>query len=106
MGCSGSKDATAPKNLAAATNEAPARATVAQKGPYKVTLEQGKDYYWCACGLSKNQPFCDGSHQGTAFGPKAFKHEKETGDAYLCGCKQNKPESGPNCDGSHTKVDW
>ncbi|HEX9524696.1 MAG TPA: CDGSH iron-sulfur domain-containing protein, partial [Reyranella sp.] len=42
---------------------------VAAKAPAKVTLEAGKDYWWCACGQSRNQPFCDGSHKGGAFTP-------------------------------------
>ncbi len=79
---------------------------VAQKGPYKVTLEKGETYYWCTCGKSKNQPFCDGAHVGSNFTPKEFVHEKESGDAYLCGCKHNKPESGPYCDGNHKQIDW
>jgi CDGSH-type Zn-finger protein len=74
-------------------------ATIAQKGPYAVELEAGKEYYWCACGKSKSQPFCNGSHHGTEFVPKVFKAE-ESETAYLCGCKHtNNP---PFCDGSHT----
>ena len=59
---------------------------IAAVSPKKVTLEQGQEYYFCACGRSKNQPFCDGSHAGTDFKPKAFTAE-ESGDAYLCQCK-------------------
>ena len=70
----------------------------AQKEPYKISLEAGRSYAWCACGLSKNQPFCDGSHKDTGLTPVVFKAEK-SGDAWLCGCKQTK--SKPNCDGSH-----
>ena len=71
---------------------------VAAKVPAKVTLEAGKDYWWCACGQSKNQPFCDGSHKGTGFAPKMFKTDKaET--VYFCGCKHSK--AGATCDGSH-----
>ena len=107
MGCTGSKEAEPPKPIAHEKEEVVSvRPHVAQKGNYKVTLQQGKDYYWCACGLSKNQPFCDGSHQGTSFNPRQFKYEKETGEAYLCGCKHNKVESGPYCDNSHAQVDW
>jgi CDGSH-type Zn-finger protein len=69
-------------------------------------LKEGETYYWCACGLSKNQPFCDGSHKGTEFVPKEFAHSKPTGDEFLCGCKHNKDESKPNCDGSHKNIDW
>ncbi|MFA6845592.1 MAG: CDGSH iron-sulfur domain-containing protein [Sphaerochaetaceae bacterium] len=69
-----------------------------QKGPFAVELEKGKSYHWCACGRSKNQPFCDGSHHGTEFKPVAFTAEK-TGVAYLCGCKHTK--TPPYCDGTH-----
>ncbi|MEI6823149.1 MAG: CDGSH iron-sulfur domain-containing protein [Bacteroidota bacterium] len=75
--------------------------TIAKKGPYAVELEAGKDYYWCACGKSANQPFCDGSHHGTEFVPMAFKAiEKKT--TYLCGCKHSK--NAPYCDGTHAKL--
>ena len=49
---------------------------IAQKSSYQVELEEGKTYYWCSCGRSKNQPFCDGSHEGTEFKPVAFTAEK------------------------------
>ena len=71
-----------------------------QNNPYASEVEQGKTYYWCACGQSKNQPFCDGSHQGTDFQPVAFTAEK-TDTVYLCGCK--KSDNVPFCDGSHNK---
>jgi CDGSH-type Zn-finger protein len=60
---------------------------VAKKGPYAVELDANKEYHWCACGQSKNQPFCDGSHHGTEFVPKAFTPEK-AGKYFLCGCKK------------------
>jgi CDGSH-type Zn-finger protein len=69
-----------------------------QLAPYAVEVEQGKTYYWCACGLSKNQPFCDGSHKVTELTPVVFTAEK-TGTAYLCGCK--KSANKPFCDGTH-----
>ncbi len=71
-----------------------------QKSPYAVELEAG-DHYWCACGLSKKQPFCDGSHKGSEFSPVKFiLDKKET--KYLCGCKAtNNP---PFCDGTHNKL--
>ncbi len=70
------------------------------KEPYEVELEPGK-YWWCACGRSKNQPFCDGSHQGTDFRPVEFEiKEKET--VWLCGCKRT--EDPPFCDGTHNSL--
>ena len=72
--------------------------TIAQKAPYEVELEAGKTYHWCACGLSKKQPFCDGSHKGTGITPKAFT-APTSGTAWLCGCKHTK--DAPYCDGTH-----
>ena len=74
---------------------------IAQKMPYKVDVEAGKTYYWCACGNSKNQPFCDGSHKGSTFTPMAYTPEKD-GAAYFCGCKHSG--NAPLCDGSHAKL--
>jgi CDGSH-type Zn-finger protein len=74
---------------------------IAQKAPYGVDVEKGKTYYWCACGRSKNQPYCDGSHQGTGIEPVAFTAE-ETEKAWLCGCK--KSANPPFCDGTHNKL--
>jgi CDGSH-type Zn-finger protein len=71
------------------------------KAPAKVELEAGKDYWFCTCGYSANQPFCDGSHKGKGFAPSKFTAEK-TGDAWLCQCKQTK--SAPFCDGSHKSI--
>jgi len=74
---------------------------IAQKAPYAVALEAGQTVYWCACGLSKNQPHCDGSHQGTGLTPTAYTAEK-SGTAYLCGCKATK--NAPLCDGAHKSL--
>lgn len=74
---------------------------IAGRKPIKVELKKGEDQYWCACGLSKNQPFCDGSHRTTDITPKKFTAE-ESGDAYLCMCKHSK--NPPFCDGSHAKL--
>ncbi len=74
---------------------------IAQKAPFAVELEAGNEYYWCACGRSSTQPFCDGSHQETEFAPVAFTAEK-TGKAYLCGCKHSNKK--PFCDGTHARL--
>lgn len=74
---------------------------IAQKSPYAVDVTAGETYYWCACGQSKGQPFCDGSHKGTDLAPVAFT-AKETGKAYFCGCKASG--NGPLCDGTHSKL--
>lgn len=74
------------------------RPKIAQRLPYTVELEEGRKYAWCACGLSQSQPFCDGSHKGSAFSPIVFTAEK-SGTAFLCGCKHSK--DGQFCDGTH-----
>lgn len=73
---------------------------IANNKPIKVSLEENGEYYFCACGRSKNQPFCDGSHKGTDFKPKHFS-AKESGEAYLCRCKHTA--NAPYCDGTHKK---
>lgn len=83
------------------------RAKVAKKGPYGIRVEAGKTYYWCACGLSKNQPFCDGSHvqfnrdHGSSFQPLKYVADQSR-TVWFCGCKQTK--APPFCDGTHTSV--
>lgn len=72
----------------------------AQAAPYALELEPG-DYWWCACGRSKNQPFCDGSHQGTEFTPVQFT-VTEKQKLWLCGCKQSA--RAPHCDGTHKRL--
>ena len=57
-----------------------------QKAPYKTEVKAGKRYFWCSCGKSDKQPFCDGSHQGTDFEPMMYQAEKD-GEVYFCGCK-------------------
>jgi CDGSH-type Zn-finger protein len=76
-------------------------AKIAQKGPYPVELEAGKSYFWCSCGLSANQPFCDGSHKVTDHRPVKFE-ATESGTAYLCGCKHTA--NPVFCDGTHSKL--
>jgi len=78
-----------------------AEAIVAQKAPYKVAVEEGKTYWWCACGRSASQPFCDGSHKGTGLQPQAFQ-AAASGDLWFCGCKQTRGK--PLCDGSHKRL--
>jgi CDGSH-type Zn-finger protein len=71
---------------------------VAQKAPYSTTVEAGKSYWWCSCGRSSKQPFCDGSHKGTGLAPTEYKADK-SGTVWFCGCKSSK--AGVMCDGSH-----
>lgn len=77
------------------------QAVIAQKAPYAVQVEAGKSYWWCACGKSATQPFCDGSHKGSDFSPVEHK-AKETGTVYFCGCKHSA--NGVLCDGAHKKL--
>ncbi|MFD2207149.1 CDGSH iron-sulfur domain-containing protein [Kiloniella antarctica] len=71
---------------------------IAHAGPSKVELEEGKTYFWCACGRSEKQPFCDGRHKGTEFKPLSFTAETSK-QHYLCQCKHSSKK--PFCDGSH-----
>ena len=66
--------------------------------PYAIEVESGKSYFWCACGKSSSQPFCDGSHKGTDFTPVKYE-ATESKKVFFCGCKATK--SQPMCDGSH-----
>ena len=66
--------------------------------PCPVEVEKGKAYWWCSCGKSVNQPFCDGSHKGSDFVPLEYKAE-ESKTVYFCGCK--RAEFAPICDGAH-----
>ncbi len=77
-----------------------AEPTIARKSPFVQQVTPGT-YYWCACGGSKTQPFCDGSHKGTGFTPlKVDLTEAKT--VAWCGCKHT--HTPPFCDGSHSKL--
>lgn len=75
-----------------------AEPVVAQKEPVVVEVTEGKSYWWCACGKSKSQPFCDGSHKGSEFVPQEYVADK-TRRVFFCACKQTS--RSPMCDGSH-----
>lgn len=72
----------------------------ASNTPFAVQVEKGKDYFWCACGKSNSQPFCDGSHKGGPFTPVKYAADSDK-EVYFCGCKATA--SAPLCDGSHKK---
>jgi len=68
---------------------------------FENVVEKGKDYYWCRCGRSNKQPFCDGSHKVTSFSPVAYK-ATETKKMFFCGCKFTSNQ--PFCDGTHRNI--
>ena len=68
--------------------------------PFNINVEAGKTYFWCACGRSSNQPFCDGSHKGSEFTPVKYQAAASK-EVYFCGCKQTGNQ--PLCDGSHNR---
>lgn len=73
---------------------------IAEKAPKMLTLDPGT-YFWCSCGKSKNQPFCDGSHMGGDFNPIPFE-VSEKKDVWLCQCKHSA--AAPFCDGKHKEI--
>ena len=72
----------------------------AGSSPIGIVVEEGKSYFWCTCGKSSKQPFCDGSHKGTEFTPLTYKAE-ESKKVFFCTCKQTDDQ--PLCDGSHNR---
>jgi pyruvate oxidase len=74
---------------------------IADTQPMAVELKAGETVWWCSCGRSQNQPFCDGSHQGTDFEPIGFTAEKD-GKVFFCLCKRSA--NPPLCDGSHNQI--
>lgn len=75
--------------------------TIASRLPSVMKLEPG-DYWWCSCGKSLNQPFCDGAHKGSGFAPTKVVITESKNVAF-CNCKHSK--NGPTCDGSHVSLD-
>jgi glutamate synthase domain-containing protein 2/CDGSH-type Zn-finger protein len=73
---------------------------IADNKPVKVNLSKGQEYHFCTCGRSRSQPFCDGSHAGSAFTPRVIVSDEEQ-EAYLCACKHTR--NAPFCDGTHAQ---
>jgi CDGSH-type Zn-finger protein len=71
---------------------------IAGTAPIAVEVENGKNYFWCSCGKSSKQPFCDGSHKGSDFAPVKYTADKD-GKVFFCTCKRSA--KAPLCDGSH-----
>jgi CDGSH-type Zn-finger protein len=74
---------------------------IAAKVPAPVDVEAGKTYFWCSCGKSTKQPFCDGSHKGSEFTPVKYD-APETKKVWFCACKHSA--NAPLCDGAHKKL--
>mgnify|MGYP002783834610 CR=1 FL=1 len=75
--------------------------TVAARTPFAIDVEAGRTYWWCTCGRSAKQPFCDGSHKGSEFAPLQYQPQS-AGKLWFCGCKATA--NPPLCDGSHKKL--
>jgi CDGSH-type Zn-finger protein len=76
-------------------------AVIAGRVPMAVDVEAGRTYWWCACGKSARQPFCDGSHKGSGMTPVQYV-ATESKTAWFCACKQSA--GAPLCDGTHKKL--
>ncbi|SDD07904.1 CDGSH iron-sulfur domain-containing protein [Ruegeria marina] len=74
---------------------------IAQKASFPVEVAEGKTYFWCACGKSQKQPFCDGSHKGSEFSPVKYTAEADK-KVFFCGCKHSG--KAPLCDGTHKSL--
>lgn len=74
---------------------------IAQKAPYPVEVTEGETYFWCSCGKSSKQPFCDGSHKDTGLNPMKYTAPADK-KVFFCGCKAS--DKSPLCDGSHSKL--
>ena len=77
------------------------KGAIAGRQPIGVDVEAGRDYWWCACGRSKNQPFCDGSHKGSSFSPVQWT-APESKQVWFCACKQTATQ--PLCSGAHAAL--
>jgi CDGSH iron-sulfur domain-containing protein 3 len=75
-----------------------AEPTIAGRMPMGIDVQAGKTYWWCSCGKSAKQPFCDGSHKGSEFTPVKFEAQATT-KAWFCTCKHSS--KAPLCDGTH-----
>jgi CDGSH-type Zn-finger protein len=73
-----------------------------QKPSYKVKVEKGKTYFWCTCGLSQKQPFCDGAHKKVGQAKSLKYVATESKEVFFCGCRKTRNQ--PLCDGSHSKL--
>ena len=78
-----------------------ANSVASQNAPYKAVVEKDKTYFWCSCGLSKKQPFCDSSHKLEGYFKPIKYLAKSDKEVWFCGCKRTKHQ--PFCDGSHSK---
>ena len=74
---------------------------IADTRPKAVELKAGETVWWCSCGRSDNQPFCDGSHASTDLEPLPWKAPRD-GVVWFCRCKRTA--AAPLCDGSHSKL--